>query len=376
MIESPTLTVGVEEEYLLVDLETRELVSTVPEELLSRCEGILGDRVSTEFLQCQIEVMTGVCDSMSQVRAELLEARQAVASVTADFGMAPIAASTHPLSTHLDVRRTERDRYATLADDLQAVVQRLVICGMHVHVGIENEDLRMDLMSQATYVLPHMLALTTSSPFWEGADTGLKSYRLAVWDELPRTGLPPSFSSWGEYQRHVGILVDSGVLRESTMLWWDLRPSARFPTLEMRICDVCTSIDDAVSVASLYRCWLHFLWGLRRGNQRWRKYLPMLLNENRWLAQRNGVHAALADFGRGELVPMGQLVDEVSELVRGSAEELGCEAEIAHLTEIISEGTSADRQLSVRDEVIADGGSHADSLRAVVDFLVAETVAG
>ena len=376
MIEAPTLTVGVEEEYLLVDLETRELVSTVPPELLSRCEEALGDRVSTEFLQCQIEIMTGVCDSMSQVRSELLEARRAVASVAGDFGLAPIAASTHPLSTHADVRRTERDRYATLADDLQAVVQRLVICGMHVHVGIENPDLRMDLMSQATYVLPHMLALTTSSPFWEGADTGLKSYRLAVWDELPRTGLPPAFSSWGEYQRHIDILVDSGVLREPTMLWWDLRPSARFPTLEMRICDVCTSIDDAVAVASFYRCWLHYLWELRRGNQRWRSYLPMLLNENRWLAQRNGVNASLADFGRGELVSMVELVDEAIELLAHSAAELGCEAEIAHLHEIVTRGTSADRQLAVRDDAIASGGSHTDSLRAVVDHLVAETVAG
>ncbi len=376
MIDAPTLTVGVEEEYLLVDLESRELVNTVPVELLDRCEDALGDRVSTEFLQCQIEIMTGVCDSMAQVRSELLEARRAVASVAADYGLAPIAASTHPLSTHLDVRRTERDRYATLADDLQAVVERLVICGMHVHVGIENADLRMDLMAQATYVLPHLLALTTSSPFWEGADTGLKSYRLAVWDELPRTGLPPTFSSWGEYQRHVDILVDSGVLRESTMLWWDIRPSAKFPTLEMRICDVCTNVDDAVAVAALYRCWLHFLWGLRRGNQRWRSYLPMLLNENRWLAQRNGVQASLADFGRGVLVPMSELIDEVSELISHSAQDLGCEDEIAHLKTIVARGTSADRQLAVRDAVAGSGGSHADSLRAVVDHLVVETVAG
>ena len=194
-------------------------------------------------------------------------------------------------------------------------------------------------------MLPHFLALSTSSPFWQGHDTGLKSYRLAVWDELPRTGLPELYESYGEYQRHVGVLVRCGIIRDSTELWWDVRPSERFPTLEMRIPDLCTRVEDAVCIAALYRCWLRLLYRLRRSNQRWRRYPRLLIEENRWRAHRFGMDEGLIDFGRGEVVPYPDLVDEIIEFIREDAEHFGCVDEVEHARTIVTRGTSAHWQL-------------------------------
>ena len=245
-----------------------------------------------------------------------------MAEVTARHGLAPIAASTHPFASWHLQKHTDKERYNILAQDLQAPGRRLVICGMHVHIGIEDPQLRIDFMGQVAYFLPHLLALSTSSPFWGGEDTGLKSYRMAVFNELPRTGLPELFESWGEYERHLKALIAAGVIEDGSKLWWDVRPSARFPTLEMRITDVCTTLDDGIAVAALYRCLLRMLWRLRRSNQRWRRYAAMLINENRWRAQRYGTDAGLADFGKGEIVPYADLLEEMIELVREDAELL------------------------------------------------------
>ena len=302
MITEPSFTIGVEEEYLLVERDTRELVSSLPPPVLAEYRELLGEQVSPEFLQCQIEVGTRVCTTMPELREELVRLRRGVAEVAERNGLAVVAASSHPFARRGFQQLTPRERYRILAEDMQEVARRLVISGMHVHVGIEDPEVRIDLLSQSSYVLPHLLALSTSSPFWEGADTGLKSYRIAVWDEMPRSGLPPGFESWSEYERHIGVLVDAGLIEDASKIWWDLRPSARFPTLEMRICDVCTRLEDALCLAALYRCWLRMMFRLRRGNQRWRTYRAFLLDENRWRAQRYGVDGSLIDFGRGELV--------------------------------------------------------------------------
>jgi carboxylate-amine ligase len=246
---------------------------------------------------------------------------------------------------------------------------------MHIHVGIDDEDLRLDFMSQTTYILPHLLALSTSSPFWRGNDTGLKSYRISVWDEMPRTGLPPNFESYGEYERHVEVLVRAGVIPDGTMIWWDLRPSWRFPTIEARICDVCTTVEDAVAVAALLRCWVHMLWRLRGQNQRWRSYEPMLLNENRWRAQRYGTDEGMIDFGQGAIVGFPALVDEVIELLDEDAAVLDCRQELAHLRTILERGTSAHRQLEVYRAALDEGADEDEAGRAVIDWLRAETVA-
>jgi carboxylate-amine ligase len=376
MTTEPAFTVGIEEEYLLVDRVTRDLVRDPPAELLEECQALLEGRASPEFLRCQIEVGTGVCETMADAREDLARLRRTVAGVAARHGLAPIAASTHPFAAWSAQRHTDKERYNKLAEDIQAPVRRLTICGMHVHVGIADPDLRIDLMSQAAYFLPHLLALSTSSPFWRGYDTGLKCYRLAVFDELPRTGLPEQFDSYGEFLRHLNVLVSAGIIEDGSKLWWDIRPSVRFPTLEMRISDVCTRLDDAIAVAALYRCILRMLWRLRRRNQRWRRYAAMLVNENRWRAQRYGFDQGLVDFGRGEIVPYPELLEELIALVAEDAGHFGCTAELAHVRDILARGTSAHRQVAIHRELTAAGRESADALTGVVDWLIEETVVG
>ena len=237
-LSSPSLSLGVEEEYLLVDPASRDLVAAPPAGFMVRCQERLAGRATHELLQAQVEVDTRVCPDVAEVRRELTEMRAAIARTAQDFGMALVAASTHPFANWRAQRRVDKERYNVLARDMAALAERLVICGMHVHVGIEDEELRIDLMSQATYFLPHMLALSTSSPFWEGRPTGLKAYRPTVFGDLPRSGLPEYFASADEWHQMLRLLAQTGLCDDATKIWWDLRPSARFPTLEMRVCEM------------------------------------------------------------------------------------------------------------------------------------------
>ncbi len=369
----PPFTIGIEEEYLLVDRETRDVASDPPEALFEACQARIKGLVAHEFLKAQSEVNTEVCDNVAQARDNLASLRKIVAEVAGEYGLAPIAAGTHPFSFWQQQVHTDKERYNVLALDLQTVVRRLMTCGMHVHVGIDNDELRIDLLNQVSYFLPHLLAFSTSSPFWQGEDTGLKSYRLSVFDELPRTGIPNVFESWAEYQRHVDALVGAGLIEDATKLWWDVRPSHRFPTLEMRISDVCTRIDDAVSVAALFQCVLRMLYRLKMENQRWRQYASMLIEENRWRAQRYGLDEGLVDFGKGEIVPCKTLLEEIDGLIREDAEALGCAKEIGHLKEIMETGTSAHRQIATYSVALSQGASPEDALKQVVDMLIAET---
>jgi glutamate---cysteine ligase / carboxylate-amine ligase len=370
----PEFTLGIEEEYFLVDRTTRDVVGDPPSAMLAECGTLLAGQVSPEFMRSQIEVGTRVCTSLDEARTELRRLRATVAEVAGRHAMAPIAAATHPFARWDKQKTTERSRYASLRDDLQGVGRRLAICGLHVHIGLPEDELRIDLLNQASYFLPHLLALSTSSPFWQGENTGLKSYRLAVFDELPRTGTPERFASWGEYRRHVDILVAAGLIEDATKLWWDLRPSARFPTLEMRITDSCTTLEDSLSIAALFRCLLRMLWRLKRDNQRWRIYARMLIDENRWRAQRYGTDRGLVDFGRGAIFPYPELLEEMLALVDQDARHFGCFAEIAHTREIVARGTSADRQVAVFYRALSEGATRAEALAAVVDWLIAETV--
>lgn len=372
----PEFTIGIEEEYLIVDRETRDLVRDLPDGLMRDCEEIIGGQVSPEFLRSQIEIGTKVCPDIAAARSDLARLRRAVADVTNNYGLAPIAVSTHPFADWSEQQHTDRERYNELARALGGVVRRLLICGMHVHVGIDNEDLRIDLMGQVTYFLPHLLALSGSSPFWQGYDTGLKSYRTAVFGALPRTGLPEEFLGWADYQRHVEVLTAAGVIEDATKLWWDLRPSARYPTLEMRVSDICTRLDDAMTVAAMFVSLLSMLYRRRLGNQRWRTYSRMLIKENIWRAQRYGVEDSLIDFGKGALVSFAELTDELIELVRVDAEMLGCVSDIEHAAVIARDGTSADRQREVFVAALAEGASDSEALMMVVDHLITETVIG
>jgi carboxylate-amine ligase len=248
----------------------------------------------------------------------------------------------------------------------------MLICGMHVHVGLDDDNLRADFLTQFSYFLPHLLALSTSSPFWEGVQTGLSSYRLTVFDNLPRTGIPPHFTSFAEYQRSVQTIINSGTIEDATKIWWDLRPSAKFPTLESRICDVSPRLDDAMAIAALTQCLFRMLFCLRRGNQRWREYDRFLVEENRWRAQRYGMSEGLIDFGRGEVVPFAELVDEVIELLLPQAEILGCVKELKSLTDIVEMGTSADRQVEVYSRALDGGAEDNEALIEVARSLVDE----
>ncbi|NQU71972.1 MAG: carboxylate-amine ligase [Rhodospirillales bacterium] len=374
--KTPSFTVGIEEEYLLVDRATRDLVSEPPPDMIAKCEDRLRGQVASEFLQTQIEVGTRVCATLQDARDDLAYLRGTVAEVANEFGLAPIAASTHPFGRWRDQKPTDKQRYAVLEQDMQVAARRLLICGMHVHVGLDDDELAIDILNQIPYFLPHLLALSTSSPFWEGAETGLKSYRLCVFNELPRTGLPEQFASHGEYRRTVDALVRAGLIEDATKIWWDVRPSARFPTLEMRITDVCTRLDDAISIAAIYRCLCRALHRLRRNNQRWRVYSRFLVDENRWRAQRYGFDEGLVDFGRGEIVPFETLLDEIIDLLREDAEFFGCQDELEHARTIIARGSSAHRQLATYHLAMKSGADHEAALKSVVDMLIEDTVAG
>jgi carboxylate-amine ligase len=372
-LKEPSFTIGLEEEYLLVDSTSRDLVHETPPQLFQAYETALHGQVAREFLKSQVEVETQVHRSVRAAGAELKALRRTVADLAGSHGLAPIAASTHPFARWGAQQPTERERYRSIAQDLAGVWRRLVFCGMHVHVGIDDDELRIDLMNQARYFLPHLLVLSTSSPFAEGEDTGLKCYRLAAYNELPRTGLPQRFESWAEYRDTVDLLVRNAVIEDASKIWWDLRPSARFPTLEMRIADVCTLLDDAVCVAALYVSILRMLYRIRRANQTWRAYPLFLLSENRWRAQRYGVGGTLFDFGKGELVPFVDLVDELLGMVREDADALGCRPEVEHARAIVARGTSADRQVACLERLLSEGASREEALRGVVDHLIAET---
>lgn len=372
----PEFTIGVEEEYLLVDKETRALIIDPPQSLIEECEEHCDGQVTSEYLRSQVEVGTRVCHNVQEVRADLARLRKGIIEVTGRHGLAPIAASTHPFSRWATQKQTQKDRYDSLSAEMQAAARRLVICGMHVHIGISDEELRIDLMNQASYFLPHLLAMSCSSPFWEGQDTGLKSYRLTVFDALPRTGIPERFQSFAEYQRHLNVLIKAGLIQDSTKIWWDLRPSGRFPTLETRIMDVCTRLDDAVALAALLVCIMRMLYRLRLHNQRWRLYTAMLIRENRWRAMRYSFDEGLIDLAKGRVVPFAELLGELLTLTADDAAALGCTAEVASLREVLSRGTSAHRQLRAYRLARDEGADDEDALKAVVDQLVKDTAAG
>lgn len=371
MRDTPAFSIGIEEEYLLVDQESGELAEA-PEAMMEACQSRLEGQFSPEFKACQVEIGSRVCATIGEAREDLRRLRTVVAEEAEKHGLAPIAASCHPFADWKQAHHTDKERYNQLASELGGVARRMLISGMHVHVGIDNEDQRIDLMNQMIYFLPHLLALSASSPFWQGQDTGLASYRLTVFDNLPRTGLPPRFSSWGEYDRTAGILTDLNIIEDTTKIWWDLRPSHRYPTIESRICDVSPRLEDALTLAAMTQCLTRMLWRLSRKNQRWRIYDRFLVGENRWRAQRFGVNEGLIDFGRGEIVPLSELMAELQTVAEEDAGILQCTDELAQTQKIASEGTSSDRQRAVYSGRVEKGDDHDTAMRAVVHHLIEE----
>jgi carboxylate-amine ligase len=367
----PALTIGVEEEYLLVDRDSMDLAEA-PEALMEACAADLEDRVSPEFLRCQIEIGTGVCHTVGEAREELRHLRSVVSKRAAEHNLIPIAAGCHPFADWKEQHHTPKERYDTLRRQMGGIARRMLICGMHVHVGIEDEATRIDLMPQVSYFLPHLLALSTSSPFWQGEDTGLASYRVSVFDNMPRTGLPPIFASWSEYERTAQVLIDLEIIEDTTKIWWDLRPSHKYPTLEARICDVCPRLEHTLSLAAAVQAVTRMLWRLRQVNQSWRRYDRFLIAENRWRAQRYGTTEGLIDFGRRQIVPVARLMEEFVAMVEEDAGVLHSVAEIEGLRAMAEAPSSTERQRKILADARAAGKDEGEAQRAVVAHLVEE----
>lgn len=360
-------TIGVEEEYQIVDPETRELKSHIST-MLEEAGDSLGDAIKPEMHQSVIEVGTDICKNVQEARADVGRLRATVSKLAQKNGMAICAASTHPFSDWKKQDITDRDRYHMIVEDLQDVARGNLVFGLHCHIGIDDRDLAVEIMNEARYFLPHLLALSTSSPFWLGRATGLKSSRCMIFKRFPRTGVPDYFKSWSEFEQHVDTLVKTGCIDDGKRIWWDLRPHAFFNTIEFRICDLPTNVDDTIAIVALIQAIVARLYVLRSQNLGFRIYTRDLIEENKWRAYRYGLDGKLIDFGKKKELPARALIEELLEFVDPVVDELGSRKEIEHVRTILQRGTSADKQL----EIFRETGD----LKAVVDWVVRETIAG
>jgi carboxylate-amine ligase len=366
-MKPPSLTLGIEEEYQIIDPETRELRSYITE-ILSGGQLFLGE-VKPELHQSMVEIGTRVCRTPADVRAELVRLRGTVMQLAGRNGLAIAAAGTHPFSSWLTQEITPLERYMGVRQDLADLAQQLLIFGTHVHIGIEDRDFLIDAMNVARYFVPHVLSLSTSSPFWMGRDTGLKSYRSIIFRNFPRTGIPPALDSWMGYASLVDTMVRTGCIPDGSKIWWDVRPNHSYPTLEFRGCDVCTRIEEAVCLAGILQAIVAKLWKLRRDNMTFRMYPLSLLEENKWRAVRYGLDGRLIDLGKEQELPARSLVQELIQwFIDDVLDELGSRKEVEYAFRILEQGTSADRQLARFRET--------GDLKAVVDMLIAETKEG
>ena len=364
-------TFGIEEEYFLVDAETKLVARRVPEEFFKSAEAASRGRISREFLQAQVEVISSPHANMADARAELRHLRQTVAAVAADHGLGILAAGTHPTALWSTAVQTPKARYDSVMDDLQMIGQRDMLCGMHVHVELPDPDGRVDVMCRMLPYLPLFLALSTSSPFWQSRRTGLKGYRLAAYDELPRSGVPELFRTKEEFDAYVAALVRAGVIEDSSYIWWAIRPSLNHPTLELRAPDCCTLVEDSIAIAALYRTLARHLYVNPWRNSGIDVVARAIAVENKWRAQRYGVHGTFVT--EAGVVTVAEMLDQVIEDTAADAEALDCTAEIRRCRAIVDAGTSADAQLAVFD-AHKTNGSREDALRAVTAWIASATL--
>jgi carboxylate-amine ligase len=361
-------TIGVEEEFQIIDPTTRDLKPHV-EQMLANTGEELTEHVKREMIQSMVETVTPVCETVEDARQEMSRLRGQLGLLAAESGLRIVAAGAHPFSLWQSQPITQHDRYKVLEEDLQDVVRSILIFGLHVHVGIPDRDVLIEMMNEARYFLPHMLALSTNSPFWQGRETGLKSYRTIIWQQFPRTGIPSAFDSWTDFEGFVNMLIKTNCIDNGKKIWWDLRPHPYFSTLEFRICDMPTSLDDATMLVAFFQAIVAKLYKLRTQNLGFRQYSRQLVMENKWRASRYGMDGLLIDFGKQVEVPMRELSLELLEFVDDVADELGSRAALNHIHNLIEHGTGADRQL----EVYRNSGGN---LNAVVDHLADETLRG
>ncbi len=360
-------TIGVEEEFQIVDPSTRALKPHV-EQMLASSTPELTEQIKREMIQSMVETVTPVCEDIEAARREVMKLRAGVGELAAQSGLAIVSAGAHPFSHWQSQVITEHERYKVLEQDLQDVVRSILIFGLHVHVGIPDRDLMIEIMNEARYFLPHMLALSSNSPFWQGRSTGLKSYRTIVWQQFPRTGIPSTFNSWSEFEGFVNLLIKTNCIDNGKKIWWDLRPHPYFSTLEFRVCDMPTSVDDSIMLVALFQAIVAKLYKLRQNNVGFRLYDRALIMENKWRAARYGIDGMLIDFGKRAEVPMRNLALELLEFVDDVVDDLGSRAAVNHIHKVLERGTGADRQM----EVFRKTGD----LNAVVDYLIGETLNG
>ena len=366
-MNAPSLTIGIEEEYQLIDPETRELRSYITEILAG--DHMILDEVKPELHQSMVEIGSKVCRTPSEMRAELVRLRGLVMDLAAKNGLVIAAAGTHPFSSWMTQEITPLERYAGVKEDLQDLAQQLLIFGTHIHVGIEDPEFMIDALNVARYLLPHVLCLSTSSPFWQGRRTGLKSYRSIGFRNFPRTGIPPILRSRSDFDELLGALVTTKCVPDGSKVWWDVRPHHAYPTLEFRVCDVCTRVEEAVCIAAILQAIVAKIWRLRRDNLTFRVYPSAMIEENKWRAVRFGLDGRLIDFGKQTELPARELIAEILQwFVDDVVDELGSRREVEYAFEIMRNGTSADRQLAIYDRT--------GDFKPVVDNVIAETAEG
>ncbi len=362
-----TFTLGIEEEFAIIDPETRELRSHI-QEILEYGKVILKEQIKPEMHQSVVELGTEICQSVVDARAHVIELRSRLAELAARSGLKIASVGTHPFSHWRDQLITQGERYHEIVKDMQQLARANLIFGLHVHVGIPDRDVAIHVMNQARYFLPHIYALSVNSPFWVGQDTGLKGYRLKVFERFPRTGIPDAFESLSEYEDYCKLLVKTGCVDNAKKIWWDIRLHPFFDTLEVRVCDAQSRVDDTLAIAALIQAVIVKLHKLLSRNITFRVYRRRLLDENRWRASRYGIEGKLIDFGKEAEVDTRSLLNELLEFVSTEVNELGTGNEMAHIERIMREGTGADRQLAV--------WQHTRDMKTVVDQIVAETYEG
>jgi glutamate---cysteine ligase / carboxylate-amine ligase len=362
-----TFTLGIEEEFAIVDPETRELRSHI-HEILEGGKIMLKEQIKPEMHQSVVELGTEICQSIIDARAHVIELRSRLAQLANRSGLKVASVGTHPFSHWHDQLITEGERYQEIVKDMQLLARANLIFGLHVHVGIPDRDVAIHVMNQARYFLPHIYALSVNSPFWVGHNTGLKGYRLKVFERFPRTGIPDAFESLSEYEDYCKLLVKTGCVDNAKKIWWDIRLHPFFDTLEVRVCDAQSRVDDTLAIAALIQAVIVKLHKLLSRNITFRVYRRRLLDENRWRASRYGIDGKLIDFGREAEVDTRTLLNELLEFVSTEVNELGTQKEMAHIERIMREGTGADRQLAVWERT--------QDMKAVVDNIVAETHEG
>jgi len=364
----PSFTIGIEEEYQTVDPETRDLRSHIHAEIVQKGKMLLAERVKPEMHQSVIEIGTGVCRNIQQAREEIRDIRSQIVGLARANGLRLAAGGTHPFALWASQDIYPDERYHTIVEDMKMVARANLIFGLHVHIGVEDRETAIQLMNGARYFLPHLLALSTNSPFWQGMDTGLRSYRCKVFDKFPRTNIPDLYASWSEFEDYVDLLIRTGCIDNAKKIWWDIRPHPHFPTLEFRICDMPMRLEESIAIAALCQAALAKLYQLHQQNLSFRQYSRALIMENKWRAARYGLDGKLIDFGRQEEVPARRLIGEILEFVSDVVDELGSREEIGYIQRILEVGTGADRQLKVFRET--------GDLKRVVDYMIAETEFG